>query len=143
MGILKRIKKNIENDKAQLNSLVGSICVTIAILSEQSEEAAYREFCKLRREFHHVFTTRQMFKKAWIDMVTEDHYKANIPFAVLLTAEYMQPKVTAVIEGHALPLRRDGLETGIISMFNATDNKHDIQAEPLFDSLEDFENEEV
>lgn len=142
---IRNLIKNIKKNKEDLNSVVGSVCITVAILTEQSEEAAFREFCKLKKELHNKqFTMRKIFKRAFTDMVTDEQYKANIPFAVLLTDErgIFSPRVTMVVEGHALPLRKDGLEVGIIASFNNENNTH-ISAEPLFDSLDDFENEEA
>lgn len=137
--------KNIKKNKEYLNSVIGSVCVTIAILTEQGEEEAFREFCKLKKEFHNKqFTMRKIFKRAFTDMVTEEQYKVNIPFAVLLSDErgIFSPRVTMVIDGYALPLRKDGIEAGIIAAFNNDNNTH-ISAEPLFDSLSDFEQETI
>ena len=139
---IRNIKNNIRKNKANLNSLVGSICVTIAILTEQSEEAAFRELCKLKKTYHgKQFTVRNIFKAAWNDMVEDDKYKVNIPFAVLLTDDnnIFTPMVSVIMNGYILPLRKDGLETGIISAANS--DKGTVNIEPLFDSLEDFEQE--
>lgn len=136
--------KNIKKNKANLNSLVGSICVTIAILTEQSEEAAFKELCKLKKEYHgKQFTIRKIFKSAWSDMVEDDKYKVNIPFAVLLTDNnnVFTPMVSVIMDDYILPLRKDGLETGIIASANS--DKGTVNIEPLFDSLSDFEQETI
>lgn len=150
MSRLRTLKKQIRRKNDILNSFMGSAILTAAILTNTSEDEAgkfAREFKKniLRRG---DITVRKVFKTAFEAFKkSEIIADALISSAILLydNSELLSPRVTLYVNGRALPLNKDGIEFGIIGEFNKEEQnpRFNISAEPLFDSLEDYINEDT
>ena len=130
---------------------MGSVIQTAAILTQATEDEAakYARFLKKELAGREDITVRKVFKTTFEHFRREDDTSAMslIPSAVLFVDnnELLSPRVTLYYEHRALPLNKDGIELGIIGEFNKEEpnDRFDISAEPLFDSLEDYNKEEL
>lgn len=141
---LKSIKKNIKNYHTDIeNSAVGSVCTTIAILNGGTTDEAERLFSVAKKHLKTEFSFRKLFKTLWNESNKCPAMKALVAKAILLTDNnnLYTPIVTFMHQDAAMPLNRNGIQAPLIRAFN--EEKDFVYAEPLFDSIEDFDKEET
>ena len=151
MSRVRALKKAIRRKNDILNSFMGSVIQTAAILTQATEDEAAKYAKELKKTLagREDITVRKVFKTAFEHFKKADDVTAVslIPSAVLFidNNELLSPRVTLYYEHKALPLNKEGIELGIIGEFNKDkpNDRFDISAEPLFDSLEDYNKEEL
>lgn len=129
-----KTKKYIQHLKAEMKlGLVGSMCMTAAIINGYGEDHALNEYRKvkyyLKRHKDANPTSQQLFKSIFMDYGIND-FLDLIPYVVLLTDKLFPPMVSLYYDGKVLPLNSNGTETGIIHQANKEGST--VEVEQLF-----------
>lgn len=129
--------------KLEINSFLGSVIQTAAILNGSTDSERNTVMIKIYNKLmkKKEYSVRQIFKTAFELLNKEDAPRTCIANVILLTDNSLKlsPRVTLLYGDAAMPLDKSGVCKGIIQKFN--DDYPSIEAEPLFDSYDDYNNE--
>ena len=142
MGVIKTIKKRIKAREAEIyNTLIGSIVLTVGILNQKSKEEMLKYYDSLKKHSNVLpDTVAEITDYVWTTFANDENLDLKEKIVLLYDDnEIYPPKVSYVVssaneEGEeyfmVMPLREDGVQTGIIKAAN--DGKEGIGVEYVF-----------
>ena len=142
MGVIKTIKKRIKAREAEIyNTLIGSIVLTVGILNQKSKEEMLKYYDNLKKHSNVLpDTVAEITDYVWAAFANNENLDLKEKIVLLYDDnEIYPPKVSYVVSSAneegveyfmVMPLREDGVQTGIIKAAN--DGKEGIGVEYVF-----------